>query len=61
MGLEARQDADTRSHDTQLGESLESWVGSGFKPLAYSLILLRHEGYPCVFLGDVGTIRRQRS
>lgn len=24
-----------------------------FKPLAYSLILLRPDGYPCVFFGDM--------
>jgi alpha-amylase len=24
-----------------------------FKPLAYALILLRHNGYPCVFGGDL--------
>lgn len=40
------------NHDTQLGSSLQSWVEPWFKPLAYSLILLRIEGYPCVFYGD---------
>lgn len=33
------------NHDTQPGEALESFVGSGFKPLAYSLILFRNDGY----------------
>ena len=40
------------NHDTQPGQSLESWVDDWFKPLAYALILLRREGYPCVFYGD---------
>ena len=40
------------NHDSQPGQSLESWVGEWFKPLAYALILLRKDGYPCVFAGD---------
>jgi len=40
------------NHDTQLGQALESFVERWFKPAAYSLILLRNEGYPCVFYGD---------
>ena len=40
------------NHDTQLGQSLESWVQAWFKPLAYTFILTRKEGYPCVFYGD---------
>jgi len=40
-------------HDTQVGQSLERWVSSGFKPLAYALILMRVDGYPCVFYGDL--------
>ncbi|MDB5296274.1 MAG: amyA, partial [Phycisphaerales bacterium] len=40
------------NHDTQPGQGLESWVEPWFKPLAYALILLRREGYPCVFFGD---------
>ena len=40
------------NHDTQPGQSLESWIDDWFKPLAYALILLRHDGYPCVFYGD---------
>lgn len=40
------------NHDTQPGQSLESWVQDWFKPLAYALILLRKDGYPCVFYGD---------
>ncbi|MBQ6507224.1 MAG: alpha-amylase [Clostridia bacterium] len=41
------------NHDTQPGQSLESWVGGWFKAAAYGLILLRKEGYPCVFWGDL--------
>ncbi|KAJ9108076.1 hypothetical protein QFC19_002541 [Naganishia cerealis] len=41
------------NHDTQVGQALESWVSSGFKPLAYAMILLRLDGYPCVFYGDL--------
>lgn len=40
------------NHDTQLGQSLESWVSPWFKPLAYTFILTRKEGYPCIFYGD---------
>ena len=40
------------NHDTQPGQPLESWVGESFKPLAYALILLRRDGYPCLFWGD---------
>ena len=40
------------NHDTEPGQALESWVLDWFKPLAYSLILLRKEGFPCVFYGD---------
>jgi alpha-amylase len=40
------------NHDTQPGCSLESWVEPWFKPMAYALILLRSDGYPCVFQAD---------
>ncbi len=40
------------NHDTQYGQSLESYVLEWFKQHAYSIILLRPEGYPCVFYGD---------
>ena len=40
------------NHDTQPLQSLESVVESWFKPLAYALILLRRDGYPCVFEAD---------
>ncbi len=40
------------NHDTQPGQALESWVEEWFKPLAYAMILLRQDGYPCIFYGD---------
>lgn len=36
----------------KFGQALESWVLDWFKPHAYSLILLRKDGFPCVFYGD---------
>lgn len=41
------------NHDSQLGQSLESWVDNWFREIAYALILLRQDGYPCVFFGDL--------
>ncbi len=49
------------NHDSQWGSSLESQVKSWFKPLAYGLILLMKEGYPCVFYGDYYSIGRKKS
>jgi alpha-amylase len=40
------------NHDSQPLQSLESIVESWFKPMAYALILLRRDGYPCIFYGD---------
>ena len=40
------------NHDTQFGQSLQSFVWDWFKPLAYALILLRQDGVPCVFYSD---------
>jgi alpha-amylase len=40
------------NHDSQPLQALESTVESWFKPLAYATILLRREGYPCVFHAD---------
>nr|UIX27107.1 NFAmy13B [uncultured fungus] len=45
------------NHDTQPGQSLEAPIASYFKPLAYALILLRSEGHPCIFYGDLYGIR----
>lgn len=43
----------TDNHDTQPLQALEAPVEAWFKPLAYALILLRQEGYPCVFYPDL--------
>ena len=41
------------NHDTQPGQALQSWIPGWFKPLSYALILLREQGTPCVFYGDL--------
>jgi alpha-amylase len=41
------------NHDTQPCQSLEAPVAGWFKPLAYALILLREQGYPCIFYADL--------
>ena len=41
------------NHDTQPNQSLASTVEHWFKPVAYSIILLREAGYPCVFFADL--------
>ncbi len=41
------------NHDTQPGQALESYVARWFKLHAYALILLREDGLPCVFYGDL--------
>jgi alpha-amylase len=41
------------NHDTQPGSTADIGVEDCFKPLAYSLILLRQEGYPTMFWGDL--------
>jgi alpha-amylase len=40
------------NHDTQPLQMLESVVEAWFKPLAYAFILLRDQGYPCIFHAD---------
>lgn len=45
------------NHDTQPGQTLDVPIEAFFKPLAYSLILLRVDGYPCVFYGDLYGIK----
>ena len=40
------------NHDTQPLQSLEAVVEPWFKPLAYAFILLRDQGYPCIFHAD---------
>jgi alpha-amylase len=39
------------NHDT-FREEFEPTIQSWFKPLAYAVILLRRQGYPCVFYAD---------
>jgi alpha-amylase len=41
------------NHDTQPLQSLEAPVENWFKPLAYALVLLRQDGYPCLFYPDL--------
>lgn len=41
------------NHDTQPLREEEAAVKSWFRPLAYAFILLREEGYPCVFYPDL--------
>ena len=40
------------NHDTQPGQALQSYIEPWFRTIAYSIILLRNDGYPCVFYGD---------
>lgn len=45
------------NHDTQPGQSSFTPMDSGLKSLFYAFILLRREGLPCVFWGDLyGTL-----
>lgn len=41
------------NHDTQPLQALEAPVEAWFKPIAYATILLREEGYPCIFYPDL--------
>lgn len=40
------------NHDTEPEQALESWIKPWFKLPAYTFILTRREGIPCVFFGD---------
>ncbi|WP_146005844.1 alpha-amylase [Fischerella thermalis] len=40
------------NHDYEYGRFYESHVEEWFKPLAYAYILLRRQGYPCIFFPD---------
>lgn len=40
------------NHDSQHRQSLESFIEDWFKQIAYAIILLRKDGYPCLFYGD---------
>ncbi len=49
------------NHDTQPLQALEAPIEPWFKPLAYSIILLRKDGYPCVFYPDIyGSIYKDK-
>lgn len=41
------------NHDTQPLQALEAPIEAWFKPHAYALILLRQDGYPCIFYPDL--------
>ncbi len=41
------------NHDTQEGQALQSVVSDWFVPAAYAMILLRPQGYPCVFYTEI--------
>jgi alpha-amylase len=41
------------NHDTQPLQALEAPVDTWFRPIAYALILLREQGYPCIFYPDL--------
>lgn len=49
------------NHDSQLGSSLESQIEDWFKPLAYGLVLLIKDGYPCLFYGDYYGVNGEKS
>lgn len=49
------------NHDSQEGCSLESQIKDWFKPMAYGLILLIENGYPCIFYGDYYSIGEKES
>lgn len=41
------------NHDSQPGQSLESFVNVWMKQVVYALILLHKDGVPCIFYGDL--------
>ncbi|KAL2846171.1 glycoside hydrolase superfamily [Aspergillus pseudoustus] len=41
------------NHDTQPGQMMDTPIARSFKPLAYAITLLRKEGKPSLFYGDV--------
>lgn len=49
------------NHDSQPNQSLESFVEDWFKEIAYALILLRKDGYPCIFYGDYYGLKDRRN
>ena len=49
------------NHDSQRGSSLESQIKDWFKPIAYGLILIMKNGYPCIFYGDYYGVKGKKS
>jgi alpha-amylase len=45
------------NHDTQPGQVMDSPIEFWFRPLAYALILLRIDGYPNIWYGDLHGIK----
>ncbi|KIV92736.1 hypothetical protein PV10_04007 [Exophiala mesophila] len=45
------------NHDTQPGQTVATPIEGFFKPIAYALILLRSQGYPSIFYGDLYGMR----
>jgi alpha-amylase len=45
------------NHDTQPSQALAIYIADWFVPLAYALILLRTDGYPCVWYGHLYGIK----
>ena len=48
------------NHDTQPEQGIESFIERWMKQIAYSVILLREDGYPCVFYGDLFGIEHSK-
>jgi alpha-amylase len=48
------------NHDTQAGQSMETYISPDLKAIFYAFILLRREGMPCVFWGDLYGTRGSR-
>lgn len=42
-----------RIHDTQRGQDMDTPIARGFTAHAHALLLLRRDGIPCVFFGDL--------
>ncbi|CEL08690.1 hypothetical protein ASPCAL11835 [Aspergillus calidoustus] len=49
------------NHDTQPGQMMDTPISPSFKPLAYALTLLRKEGNPSLFYGDLYGINSRTS
>ena len=45
------------NHDTQPAQALQIDVSDWFIPIAHAFILLRQDGYPCVFYGNIYGIK----